>query len=127
MGVPIYMENSFKSSNGWSILSQLLPYLEPHPRIWIFLFSVLFGLEAKKCSHVSTRPQLPFSSKSLTELFTIVKYDDFQKQYIQHTMRLLFSVIKDYVTLSMQSQSNNNIYWILCGGNKILLANYQKQ
>ena len=107
VSVPTYMENSFKHSNGWAILSQLLPYLEPHPRIWIFLFSILFGLEPKKCSHVSTRPQLPFSSKSLTELFTIVKYDEFQKTYIQNSMRLLFSVIKDYVTLSISRNTSN--------------------
>ncbi|ETO11176.1 hypothetical protein RFI_26199 [Reticulomyxa filosa] len=87
--------------SGFQILALLLPRLEPHPRVWIFLFSLIFGMEPLKCSAVNTRPQLPFTLRSLGDLFQVVRTNEFQSKYIERTLPLLLSVIHDYVQLAI--------------------------
>ncbi|ETO23145.1 WD repeat and FYVE domain containing 3, partial [Reticulomyxa filosa] len=89
--------NNFSSMSGFQLLALLLPRLEPHPRVWIFMFSLLLGLEPFKCGAVNTRPQLPFTSLSLSELFPVIALNQFQVIYQTRALALLLSVIRDYV------------------------------
>ncbi|ETO15473.1 hypothetical protein RFI_21888, partial [Reticulomyxa filosa] len=97
---------SFSEMSGFQILALLLPRLEPHPRVWVFLSSLLFGTEPVKCSAVNTLPQLPFTVQSLNELFEVSKTNLFQTQYVDRSLALMLSVVRDYVHLA---NSGHNI------------------
>ncbi|ETO23302.1 hypothetical protein RFI_13881, partial [Reticulomyxa filosa] len=97
--------NAFCNASGFQILAMLIPRLEPHPRVWIFLFSLLLGMEPFRCGAVNSQPQLPFTLRSMTELFPVTKINAFQAQHQTRTLALLLSVIHDYVQLYVAGNS----------------------
>src|SRR5690606_6366417 len=74
------------------------------------------------------RPSLPFNPKCLQELFSLSKSSKFQKKYICESIMLLFSVIDDYVKLSITNKNVDlgyctiaiKFFWQIVKANKIV-------